>query len=180
MSQLENIFAPSPAAAELELLAVIWRAEAEADSDKSPRAFRLSKLHELLKQFRELRKVDFGEPKLSTVSTCLRSMKEKGLLEEVRLLPDGSIETSPAHAAGLMRSTRSPHTAYRSTYTPKDILGPMFRDIASAYPDAKRNEILVDLSEHLSETDRMEAFIALGISMGISESALRTCTKKRS
>ena len=80
-----------PTPAELEILGVLWSAEEDAALAQPalPRAHKPQQIRELLLAHREQRGEDILDPKVTTVSTMLRSMVEKRLLREVRLLQIG-------------------------------------------------------------------------------------------
>jgi hypothetical protein len=49
----------------------------------------------------------------------------------------------------------------------------MFRDIVSAYPPETRKQILSDLGEHLTDEERIEAFVLFGATLGLEEQRVR-------
>jgi hypothetical protein len=137
---------------------VLWSAEEDAALAQPalPRAHKPQQIRELLLAHREQRGEDILDPKVTTVSTMLRSMVEKRLLREVRLLPNGTMLVySPG--GGLLRGNRSPHTAYQTAFPPEVVLGPFLADIVQLFPAQRKKYVLTVLFELLSTSDRQEA-----------------------
>jgi len=137
----------APAGGELEVLGVLWQAEADG-----AQALRLSEVRDLL----HARHGRAPEP--STVSSQLRKLFRRGLIEEVGIslgLPAvsrvrGVVETRAAvRGGGHSVPTRSPFTAYRPKLSPGEALRPLLQQLVNAYPAAARTRVLVDVARVL-------------------------------
>lgn len=145
-----------PTTGELECLAVLWLAE-----EQGARALRLSQIRKLIEDRRER----FGEPSpaLTTVSSYLRGAAAKRLLDEVRLMDDGSVKPlSGVRSRGTLSAARSPRTAYRPMFDPGEVFQRTFEAIIQAYPPSRRMEALIDFAKALGLPDeKIEAIRAL-------------------
>lgn len=148
-----------PTTGELDCLAALWEAQ-EQGSD----ALKLSEIKNRIATRRE----QFGEPPpaLTTVSTYLRSAAAKRLLDEVRLLDDGSVmPITVARSRGALSATRSPRTAYRPAFSPGAVFHRTFEAIIQAYPPGSRTEALADFARALGlSKEKVDAI--LGIATG--------------
>jgi hypothetical protein len=120
----------SPQAGEIECLAVLWQAHADGET-----ALRLSEIHRRIGK----RRADSQEsppPALTTVSTQLRSLASKGLIQEVVVDSTGKTPGTPRVRTGglLTPPTRSPLTGYRASYEPGEVLLQTYRGLARVYP----------------------------------------------
>src|SRR5262245_34263256 len=100
---------PSPNAGELDVLGVLW---SERASSKKP--LKLSEIHRRVIE----RRMEHQDPlpALTTVSTHLRSLLAKGLIQEVLASMPAS-SRSPVRTRGMLTPpTRSPLTGYQSLY----------------------------------------------------------------
>ena len=132
-----------PTTGEIDCLAVLWDAR-----EQGTLALKLSQITERVTE----RRKHFGEPPpaLTTVSTYLRSAAAKRLLDEVRLLDDGSImPISGMRSRGALSATRSPRTAYRPVFGPGQVFQRTFEAIIQAYPPGRRGEALGDFAKAL-------------------------------
>lgn len=140
---------PPPTSGELDCLAVLWEAE-----DQGQRALRLSEIHGRLGARRE----ELGEapPALTTVSTYVRSMVTKGLLNEVVLTNSGRpVEAPRIRVRGMLTpKTRSPHNAYQAAFDPGRVLAQTFRALVSSYPPGRRHQALLDFARALGVSTR--------------------------
>jgi hypothetical protein len=92
---------------------------------------------------------------LTTISTHLRNLVEKKLIEEV-LRPGSS--AAPVRGAvrtrgGVTPPTRSPFTSYRAIHTPGAVLRSTYHGYAAAYPEANRLDMLVDVAQTLEVSE---------------------------
>ena len=142
MSQIR----PSPSAGELDCLVILWES-----AEDGFEALRLSDVRQRMIDRRE--KMGEPGPAVSTVSTYLRGGVAKGLLEEVRINTSGKV-VATSRSRGVMRSTRSPRTAYRAAVTPQEVFRHTILAIAEAYPRSKRLFLLVDVARELGIPDR--------------------------
>lgn len=129
-----------PTTGELDCLAVLWDAR-----EQGTRALKLSQISDKITE----RRKHFGEPApaLTTVSTYLRSAAAKRLLDEVRLLDDGTVmPRSGARSRGALSATRSPRTAYSPAFEPGEVFQRTFEAIIQAYPPGRREEALRDFA----------------------------------
>jgi len=140
----------TPTPSELDCLAVLWKAR----TDEGETALRLSQVHERVAK----RRAENGEPepKLTTVSTQLRSLVHKSLLNEVVLVRSAEKEpavqgqAAPIRTRGALRPLcRSPLTGYEPAHEPGEVLRETFRTLVSAYPESKKTDALVDFARAL-------------------------------
>lgn len=153
---------PAPNAGELDVLAVLWRERAAGGQP-----LQLSEVHrrvsERRRAFRE------AEPATTTISTQLRSLLAKGLIEETTV---GQQPTeAPAHGrpvpvrGGMRPASRSPLTSYQALHQPGEVLRGMFTGLAEAYPPEAphRLDALLDFAAVLGLPDevlqRLLAFV---------------------
>lgn len=141
---------PSPG--ELDCLAVLW-------ASPEP-ALKLSEIHRLVGERRQR----YGEapPALTTVSSQLRGLVEKGHLIEVMVREDGELVAASSdlpvvRVRGAVRTRgsylapakRSPLTGYRVACEPGQAMEQIFRDLAEAYPPGRREQALLDFARNL-------------------------------
>lgn len=139
----------APSAGELDVLGVLF-----AERQKEDRPLQLSEVHGRVCQRRE----EFGEakPALTTVSTHLRNLVSKNLIEEVTR--EGAVPTrgnAPRTRGGMTPPTRSPLTSYRALHEPGAVLSSTFRGLAAAYPDKDRLRMLIDVAQSLDVADEV-------------------------
>jgi predicted transcriptional regulator len=137
----ENDQPSQPSWSELDILAAVWEAASEGGVP-----VRLSEIHKRVINRRAAK--NEPEPAITTVSTQLRSLVAKRLLEEVKIIgPSGEVG---AAARSMTRPpSRSPLTGYRPVHGPGTILEQTFKDLASAYPDQIRYQALLDFARAL-------------------------------
>jgi hypothetical protein len=99
------------------------------------RGVRLSDVHRGVMKRRE--QLGGSLPALTTISTQLRTLKSKGLIRETTI---GAAADEPERKRRgmLTPTTRSPLTGYRTAYPPEVVLGPTFRELATAFPAGHR------------------------------------------
>ena len=142
---------PNPG--ELDCLAVLW-------ASPEP-ALKLSEIHQLVGGRR--RRYGEAPPALTTVSSQLRGLVEKGLLVEVTVGEDGRpVEATPEQPVVRVRGAvctrgsylapakRSPLTGYRAACEPGPALDQIFKDLAEAYPPDRRLQALIDMARCLA------------------------------
>jgi hypothetical protein len=129
---------PAPNAGELDVLAVLWQ---EREGDSQP-----LKLSEVYKRVcKKRRQHGDPEPALTTVSTHLRKLTEKKLIQEVTGAPASS-RSFGQNRGMLTPPTRSPLTSYQAIYGPREVLFTTFKALAAAYPPDRRRDSLVDFA----------------------------------
>lgn len=128
-----------PTGAETEVLSVLW----EVPKDH---ALKLSEIHQAVVARRE--KQELGPPALTTVSSTLRGALGKKLLREMRVTSEG-VQPAPRVSAPSLVASRSPQTAYQANVSPSEVMVPLFRLFANAYPEKDRREALVDMARAL-------------------------------
>jgi predicted transcriptional regulator len=132
----------APNAGELDVLAVLWL---ERLGSRQP-----LQLSEVYRRVCERRR-QFGEqePALTTVSTHLRGLVAKKLIEEV-LGSRATAAGAGTRARGAYSPpTRSPLTSYQALHEPGDVLKTTFQGLAAAYPAAQRLDALTDFAHAL-------------------------------
>lgn len=145
----------APSTGELDVLGVLW---AERCGENRP--LQLSEVHARVSR----RRVEFGEPvpALTTVSTHLRNLVEKKLIQEV-VRGGAPAGPRPRTRGGMTPPTRSPLTSYQALHEPGLVLRSTLCGLAAAYPDDARLQILVDLAQALDVTDntlkKLEALV---------------------
>jgi hypothetical protein len=137
---------PAPNAGELDVLGVLWQ---EKQGENLP--LQLSEVYRRVCERR--RKYGEPEPALTTVSTHLRNLIDKKLIEEFVASRQAG---SPSAAGPLVRTrggyrppTRSPFTSYRAVYEPGQVLYTTFYGLAEAYPPEKPLNALLDFARAL-------------------------------
>jgi hypothetical protein len=151
---------------ELDCLTVLW-------AEGGP--LRVSEIHRKLL----LRREQAGEapPALTTISTYLRSLLDKGLLREVTLGGSGMAYASGTR--GMIPTTRSPKTGYEVVHAPGAILKKTFRALAEAYPPDQRHQALIDFARalDLSEDRRASALVEFARTLGFPEEIIAKLKK---
>ena len=138
-------------AGELDCLAVLWWAY-----DEGQVALKLSDIHERVARRRE----ELGEapPQRSTISTYLRTLLNKQMLNEV-MVGDTPGSQSPQirtrGARGILPPTRSPYTGYQVAREPGEVLEQTYRTLANVYPPRSRGCALVDFARALGLPDKI-------------------------
>jgi hypothetical protein len=140
----------APNAGELDVYSVLY---AERQGENRP--LRLKEVFERVCQRR--REFNEQEPALTTVSTHLRSLLEKGLAEETT--PGAASRPGLSTRGSMTPPTRSPNTSYRALHTPGEVLMTTYQGLAAAYPD------------------KLEALIDFGAALGLSEEAMKQLRK---
>jgi predicted transcriptional regulator len=147
--------APNPG--ELDVLGVLW---IERQGENRP-----LQLSEVYRRVCERRR-QFGEPEpaLTTVSTHLRGLTGKKLVEEVAAARAQAVRQPIRTRGGYTPATRSPLTSYRAAYRPGEVLHTTFQGLASAYPPGQRGDALVDFARALGFGEatlrKLEQFVA--------------------
>jgi predicted transcriptional regulator len=142
MSLAASEYLPSPSAGELDVLGVLWEEQLLEN-----RPLKLSEIHKRV-CLRRLEQSD-PEPALTTVSTHLRSLLAKGLIQEV-LAPSRSSPRPNVRTRGMLTpSTRSPLTGYLALYPPGDVLLRTMHGLIVSYPVPQRVESLLDFGRAL-------------------------------
>jgi hypothetical protein len=138
---------PTTNSSEIECLGALWQAEAQGLAGLKP-----SQIRQIVnkRRLREKRK----PVAVSTISTVMRTAAAKGLVIELRVDAEGRPlrGRKRGHAAKL--KVRSPNTAYRAGYDPKQILRQFMKPIIKACPDVSRAALLSDLTKALKRTRR--------------------------
>lgn len=130
----ENL-AIAPNAAELSTLQVLW----ENSGDMRP--MRLAEIHRRVCEIR--RTNGEHEPAATTISTHLRSLLSKDLIEEC-----GPKTNHPTKRRSLLSvATRSPNTSYIVKVTPKAAMWSTFQALVAAYPCDQRMDAVSDFCE---------------------------------
>jgi len=145
---------PNPG--ELDCLAVLWASR--------KKALKLSEIHQLVGERR--RRYGEAPAALTTVSSQLRGLVEKGLLLEVAVREDGKpMKAAPeepiVRVRGAVRTRgsylapakRSPLTGYRAACAPRLALEQIFRDLAEAYPSEDRCQAVIDMARTVAVSD---------------------------
>jgi hypothetical protein len=133
---------PAPSAGELDVLGVFWEEE-----QGEGRRLQLAEVYRRVCERR--RRFGEAEPALSTVSTHLRKLLGKGLLEESSA-PRSAGPARPIRLrGGYTPPTRSPLTSYRARHGPGEVLRTTFRGLAAAYPPCQRLNALLDFARAL-------------------------------
>jgi hypothetical protein len=129
-------------------------------------ALKLAEIHRLVGERRQR----YGEapPALTTVSSQLRGLVEKGHLIEVTLREDGEVVAASSdlpvvRVRGAVRTRgsylapakRSPLTGYRVACEPGQAMEQIFRDLAEAYPAGQRQQALLDFARSLDFPEKM-------------------------
>jgi hypothetical protein len=138
----------APGAGELDVLGVFW-----AEQPGEQRSLQLSEVYRKVCERR--RQFGEAEPALSTVSTHLRKLVAKGLLEESSTSRPVARDQPIRFRGGYTPPTRSPFTSYRVRYRPGEVLGTTFQGLAAAYPPAQRLEALIDFARALGVSGRL-------------------------
>jgi len=138
--------ASAPNAGELDVLGVLWR---EARAGNAP--LQLAEIHRRVCRRRQT--YAEPEPALTTVSTHLRNLLAKGLIEELAATR-APVAPAPVRTRGGYRpQTRSPLTSYRALYPPGQVLFTTFYGLAEAYPPDQRLDALLDFARALGLPD---------------------------
>jgi predicted transcriptional regulator len=141
-NRLESIL-QSPNAGELDVLSVLWQERLGAN-----KSLRLSQIHDRVRAKREA--LHEPVPALTTISTHLRNLYRKQLIEQVRLTDEDEHRPVRVKTRGtLTPQTRSPLTAYRALYNPSDVLRYQMHGIIVAYPPELKYQALVDFARAL-------------------------------
>jgi hypothetical protein len=132
----------SPNAGELDVYSVLW-AERQGED-------RVLQLSEVYRRVCERRRT-FGEaePALTTVSTHLRGLLRKGLIEEVGGARKGEPDRPVRTRGNVTPPTRSPLTAYRALHPPGEVLATTYAGYAASYPPGQRLQALLDFARAL-------------------------------
>ncbi|MFH1264334.1 MAG: hypothetical protein ABIK89_01310 [Planctomycetota bacterium] len=139
---------PTPTPSELDILAALW----QAVTDEGEVALRVSDIHPLV----AARRARHGEsePSQVTISSQLRGLSAKGLVEAVVAGGSGGAGSKPVRTRGLLKATtRSPLTGYRPSYSPSEVLQGTFEALASAYPESQRSQALLDFAKAIQLPD---------------------------
>jgi predicted transcriptional regulator len=153
---------PTPNAGELDVLAVLWE-----EGRGTNYSLQLSEVYRRVCARR--RKYQEAEPALTTVSTHLRSLTAKGLLEEVTAARPGAAQPATGRAVVRVRGayrppTRSPLTSYRALHEPGSVLAATYYGLAEAYPPDRRLDALLDFATALELSEaalqRLRQFVA--------------------
>jgi predicted transcriptional regulator len=133
---------PTPTGAELEALSILWALQ------PGEMALKLAQVHDRIGKKRAA--FDQPPPALTTVSTTLRNAVSKGLLQEVKITPEGVQPfVRSASRTSLISPRSAPKVAYQAAYTASAVMAQMFRDLANAYPLAQKYQAIVDMAEAL-------------------------------
>lgn len=127
---------------ELDILAALWAAQAEDIP-----ALKLAEIHRRINE----RRAAAGQAPIqpTTVSTYLRSMTERKLLDQVTVEdagPGGQRQTYASDERGLIPTSRSPKTGYKPAHDPAAVLEKTFQALADAYPPDRRWQALLDFA----------------------------------
>jgi predicted transcriptional regulator len=137
---------PSPNAGELDVLGVLWEEQLQ-----SGRPLKLSEIHRRVCGRRH--EHQDPEPALTTVSTHLRSLLGKGLIQEVLASMPVS-PRSPVRTRGMLTPpTRSPLTGYQALFAPGEVLFRTMRGLIASYPPQQRMDALLDFAQVLGLSD---------------------------
>lgn len=130
---------PSPNAGELDVLGVLWEERMQGG-----KALKLSEIHRRVGERRLIHQDPL--PALTTVSTHLRSLLAKGLIQEVHAsLPTSP--RSPVRTRGMLTPpTRSPLTGYQALHAPGEVLFRTMRGLTVSYPAEQRVDALLDFA----------------------------------
>lgn len=135
-------------------MAVLWK---ERAAEGQP--LQLSEVHRRVSERR--RAFHEAEPATTTISTQLRSLVAKGLIEETTMGQQsvGALaQGRPNPTRGGMRpTTRSPLTSYQAIHEPGEVLRGMFTGLAEAYPPEARHRLtaLLDFAGVLGLPDEV-------------------------
>lgn len=126
-------------AGETDCLAVLWEAHAGGEA-----ALKLSEVHRRVCGRREQNRE--APPALTTVSTYLRTLVTKKLLQEIVVGDANRAVTYPPPTRGVLPTTRSPRTGYRAAHPPGEVLEETFKALVRMYPEAERWKAVVDFA----------------------------------
>jgi GAF domain-containing protein len=155
---------------ELDCLAVLWHAREEGIP-----ALKLAEIHRRVIERRQ--RAGEAPPALTTVSTYLRTLAAKRLLQEVTVDGDGPGRPQAyPRARRLAPATRSPKTGYRVVCEPGDVLQKTFKALADAYPPSQRSRVLADFTSALQLPEGPRHLAARRLEHGMKELGASSCT----
>jgi hypothetical protein len=135
---------------ELDILAALWAAQAGGTP-----ALKLAEVHQRIND----RRAGLGQAPIqpTTVSTYLRSMTDRGLLNQVTVEdagPEGERQTYAVRVRGLVPTSRSPKTGYQAAHGPDVVLAKTLQALADAFPcDESRWKALLTFARALGMSE---------------------------
>jgi hypothetical protein len=159
----------------VDICSVLW----DAGSRDMP-AMKLSEIHELAAA--RCQRLGKEPPALTTVSGYLRNLVEKGVLRQVEITESMSLEAPQVRVRGVRGESpprRSPNTGYQAVAGPQELLQPLFKDLADAFPSKDRLRALIDFARalELPEDQRGQAVVELARALGLPEKTVQKLEK---
>lgn len=159
----------------VDICAVLWDAAA-----RSTPALKLSEVYELVSA--RCTRLGKEPPAMTTVSGYLRALVEDGVLKQVEIAETVSLKGPAIRVRGISGDqprTRSPNTGYQVLAKPSEMLGPLFKDLADAYPTGQRLQALLDFvtAVDLPEDERTSALVELAGKLGLPEKTVQKLKK---